>query len=1611
MKKINLKTFFKPVCKKDETTAHGKELVLKADRNLFAHMLLVAQSRKLKIKDVLSHPLGQLPMALASPNGMMRKTNKSSLGHELQNNVYPAANIPQPCCCIIDGMALVQKMRVCDITKVFDALGYELSQALVSFHAFTECGTASVFDGRGKLSPLKLLKSPRGMSTFNRLGEDRTLLPQVYENIKKCTFLMYNNQPRTYSVNELRYRLFCAKKGKLGSHQIPPYADSLYKHYLSANYQAKIWMSALQNSLDIPGPGDHGWKLDLSDPDGGLVLDWVEGKPAPEIVLELLVCVPVQDYVFACTAFAYGQTGSGKTYTLIGNQQDFTSNLNKSSRKISVKKSPGLVQRTFAYLYRQLTKKQDNQFVVHASYLEIYNETVIDLLNPCKSKHLQIRWSKEKGFYAENVFIVECEGPEDLESVLEEGIRNRIVKCHSMNENSSRSHTILTLNITSEMPDPDDPNVFIRRDGKLSLVDLAGSEKTKKTNSKGETLVEANNINKSLLALGNCISALGDPKKRQGHIPFRDSILTKLLSDSLGGSGVTLMIACVSPSRNNAPETMNTLRYSFRAKRIKSKPVVVMDPRQQHLMSLKREIKLLKMENEYLRDQLEQNSVKPQINGHSENRADDEINPNSKNNLKPDDPVVRKDSVMLPDFMQDNEILRKENAQLIQAKEVLIRDQELVCRENERLLRKLADVERVCSRSPIMSQNDSPLFKSFSGTAPGSRGSNSESLSSSGTFSSSYWNTVLEISGVEDPSISNKNNKSNNKTKEAKNELNKSNGHRSSSPGKPPHHLNRSLKSKKRVTNSLGDINVKADEAEAEAEAEELLTISAKSRGRRNSCGNLPPSSIPVPIDGDGNLKKLPPLPKRKNKAATKKNVEKVSSGRKDYDAGLKDLCIESGVIAAGSVAGVIEGRKYNIAVRFHKFLYEALLRLAWKEFLAVLDQQSDYNKRQIEEMNEKIMELCEHLNQNTFTDILHDRLFETVAQQFGDFLNNLRQGNGTLAAFWMSYIDMVELMLKLLRASREGNWKLHLTSIHEMIPWCFSYDNINYARYLSAYYAEMTNLPEEHPEIHDYLEAGGFSVQIGSKNTFEKIPVDQTVEETVNRDTQTQGGTKGFSLKANALTSRIAKDELDVKNLTDMIESSWINPFSNDYDDLVSISTGRVAPKEVVQDLCSAYKIGQNAYRVFREERLQNTPPLKNFHDPLQKQKLKTFSSTLEKTHCKKQSSTETILKANRNLFARMILIASSRNLDMREILSHPLGPVPWALATADGARGAGSTGAAGAAAPLAFLLRGLRGQLCTFYEKRENSNDCEVLEELQSSQEEADTRIFLHCAHAASAGFETLKIVSDDTDVFVLCLAFCEEIPSRLFQKSGTQARIQYIDINKVANVFGTENCKALLGLHDAITGCDTVSAFAGRGKVNAIKLLKSNTGFRNALKDLGSEWKLKSGLLEKLEEFVCHIYNARASTNSISELRYRLFCAKNGEIESWQLPPCAAALRKHIYRANYQTAIWRRSLEKSPDIPSPVGNGWCMQVEDDGKQHLLIDWLDVAIAPDAVLQLLSCKRSRTCKNPTCPCLENGLRCTDLCRLLICNNQAVVAELSDNDCEDDSDMDDVWN
>lgn len=201
---------------------------------------------------------------------------------------------------------------------------------------------------------------------------------------------------------------------------------------------------------------------------------------------------------------------------------------------------------------------------------------------------------------------------------------------------------------------------------------------------------------------GYCIASLSDSKKRFGHIPYRDSQLTKLLADSLAGNGVTLMIACVSPANYNYAETLNTLRYASRAKRIRTKPVIMMDPREALILSLKRDINALTMENEHL---------KAALNLHHSNTvkaADENVAPAEAVEIPMDHggTIPKVDLERLPEldgmelaelvklYMQENEALRQENNHLFTVRETILRDQEIVCRENERLLKKLEDVNK-----------------------------------------------------------------------------------------------------------------------------------------------------------------------------------------------------------------------------------------------------------------------------------------------------------------------------------------------------------------------------------------------------------------------------------------------------------------------------------------------------------------------------------------------------------------------------------------------------------------------------------------------------------------------------------------------------------------------------------------------------------------------------------------------------------------------------------------------------------------------------------------------------------------------------------------------------
>ncbi|XP_065552753.1 kinesin-like protein KIF17 isoform X2 [Lathamus discolor] len=276
------------------------------------------------------------------------------------------------------------------------------------------------------------------------------------------------------------------------------------------------------------------------------------------------------------TIFAYGQTGSGKSFTMQGVVEP-------SAQK-------GIIPRAFEHIFESVQCAENAKFLMRASYLEIYNEDIRDLLGADTKQKLELKEHPEKGVYVKGLSLHTVHSVVQCEQLMETGCSNRAVGYTLMNKDSSRSHAIFTVNM--EICTVDEQGLDHLRAAKLNLVDLAGSERQSKTGAMGEQLKEAIKINLSLSALGNVISALVDGKCK--HIPYRDSKLTRLLQDSLGGNTKTLMVACLSPADNNYDESLSTLRYANRAKNIKNKPCINEDPKDTLLREYQEEIKKLK---------------------------------------------------------------------------------------------------------------------------------------------------------------------------------------------------------------------------------------------------------------------------------------------------------------------------------------------------------------------------------------------------------------------------------------------------------------------------------------------------------------------------------------------------------------------------------------------------------------------------------------------------------------------------------------------------------------------------------------------------------------------------------------------------------------------------------------------------------------------------------------------------------------------------------------------------------------------------------------------------------------------------------------------------------
>ena len=562
-------------------------------------------------------------------------------------------------------------------------------------------------------------------------------------------------------------------------------------------------------------------------------------------------------------------------------------------------------------------------------------------------------------------------------------------------------------------------------------------------------------------------------------------------------------------------------------------------------------------------------------------------------------------------------------------------------------------------------------------------------------------------------------------------------------------------------------------------------------------------------------------------------------------------------------------------------------------------------------------------------------------------------------------------------------------------------------------------------------------------------------------------------------------RSELEVNQVISTFEH-FLNPFqisAEQGQQLFCLSSGKPASPAVANDLLRYTQAGEHAVSEFIQTRLLSRTV--KFHERMKKMSLQTFKSMAVQCTMSSSKKKTVEVKAERNLLGSLLVLSQHHKVNLERLFQHPVGPIPWALATADGApvktdksqimhciealgeqhttslpessvhvvdgnallhamvhlpetfeglatsvfnslpradtvhfvtdtyldnsikqterlrRGCSST----------YLIGGVKTKLPrdfkTFLLSPENKHqlleflltewqseryasklhgrtvffvrdkDCFCLTsvdgltvaatqtlELVSNQEEADTRIILHCLHAAQQVPDTYGIVvrSPDTDVFVLLLHYSFRIPHQLLFDTGCSSNRRVLDVHKLAKELEPDVCAALPSFH-AFTGCDSTSAFVRKGKRVPFKLLCNNQDAVDAFKNLGTTPNsISEAAAKDLEKFVCSMYG-KPTFSDIDKLRYETFrsryevrthqtttCVQNG-VDISLLPPCRSSLKKHCQRVNYQAYIWKHAHIPQLELPSPIGCGWKL----DQEGHFIVDWIENAL-PQQFVEVLT-------------------------------------------------------
>ena len=430
--------------------------------------------------------------------------------------------------------------------------------------------------------------------------------------------------------------------------------------------------------------------------------------------------------------------------------------------------------------------------------------------------------------------------------------------------------------------------------------------------------------------------------------------------------------------------------------------------------------------------------------------------------------------------------------------------------------------------------------------------------------------------------------------------------------------------------------------------------------------------------------------------------------GKRYEESGIEDLLVESGVYGSGSVMKIMTGKAYNKGVRALKLLTEKFSRLRLQSLAPKIKNKEDccLYIESVEKLREAVGRSDVKLCKDILQDIEKQNSF--VDTELGALRKEGRNESATFC-FWDEFIDMVEILLRFIRAERAGDWNLHIDSLSDMLPYFFAYDRINYARWGSVYFADMKSLPWSAKEVHDEFMNGNHPIKRAA-GSFNQVWTDLALEQSINRDSKVKGGIIGFTQQKDAVNrwyltahtrahivsstkamcgneetvpwnetaqphkeggkSRMERDENDVQKLLNVLTEQMLNPFdpSKHKSKLVmNLATGMTASEEVSNDIISARAKGRDNFDEFVKTRLVDGHE-KGVLEPLRKNKLKTlrFYRTPVKLSSDSLSSTK-VIDADRGFFSRLIVVAKSRSVDLKDILTHELSPVPYSLAHPD--------------------------------------------------------------------------------------------------------------------------------------------------------------------------------------------------------------------------------------------------------------------------------------------------------------------------------------------------------